>query len=75
MADPAHVLEEALTLEPADRARVAHELIQSLEESDPDAQALWAQEIRRRIDEIEAGSAQLEDWETVRDRLQAAVRR
>jgi hypothetical protein len=54
---------------------VAHELIQSLEESDPDAQALWVQEIRRRIDEIAARTAQLEDWETVRDRLQAAVRR
>jgi hypothetical protein len=34
MADPARVLEEAL--EPSDRARLAHELIQSLEGADVD---------------------------------------
>jgi hypothetical protein len=66
MSDPARVLEEAMALEPADKARIAHELIQSLEQTDPDAEALWRDEIRRRIDEIEAGTAELEDWAVVR---------
>jgi hypothetical protein len=70
----ARVLEEAMALEPADKARIAHELIWSLEQADPDAEALWRDEIRRRIDEIEAGTAELEDWAVVRERLRAASR-
>jgi hypothetical protein len=32
----------------------------------------WTDEIRRRIDEIEAGTAALDDWAAVRARLEAA---
>jgi putative addiction module component (TIGR02574 family) len=74
MADSARVLEEALALAASERARIAHELIQSLEPEDADAAAAWSDEIRRRVDEIEAGTAELEDWETVRARLEAAGR-
>jgi len=73
MADPARLLEEALSLDPKQRARIAPRLIGSLEEADVDAEALWRQEIRRRIDAIEAGTAELEDWETVRGRVRAAI--
>jgi len=74
MADPARVLEDALTLTTDDRARIAHELIHSSEPEDAEAAAAWSKEIRRRVDEIEAGTAELEDWETVRARLEAASR-
>ena len=74
MADPARVLEVALTLTTDDRARIAHELLLSLEPEDADAAAAWSKEIRRRVDEIEAGTGELEDWETVRARLEAASR-
>ena len=74
MADPARVLEDALTLSTDDRARIAHELLHSLEPEDVDAAAAWSKEIRRRVDEIEAGTAELEDWEIVRARLEAANR-
>ena len=74
MADPARVLEEALTLAANERARIAHELIHSLEPEDADATAAWSDEIRRRVDEIEDGTAEVEDWETVRARLEAAGR-
>ncbi len=70
MADAARVLEAALTLATGERARIAHELIRSLEPEDLDATAAWSDEIRRRVDEIESGTAELEDWETVRDRLE-----
>ncbi len=74
MADPARVLEDALTLTTDDRARIAPELIHSLEPEDAEASAAWSREMRRRVDEIEAGTAELEDWETVRARLEAASR-
>jgi hypothetical protein len=75
MADPARVLEEALELEPRQRARLAHEIIRSLDESDEDAAALWRAEVGRRIDEVETGTAELEDWELAYQRLRAAVQR
>ena len=75
MADAARVLEEALALAADERARIAHELIHSLEPEDADAATAWSDEIRRRVDEIEAGTAELEDWETVRARLETVRRR
>lgn len=74
MADRARVLEDALTLPVEDRARVAHELLRSLEPDDGDVTAAWTDEIRRRIDEVEAGTAELHDLDTVRARLEAAGR-
>lgn len=74
MADPARVLQEPLALAAGERARIAHELIQSLESEGSVAAAAWSEEIRRRVDEIEAGTAELEDWETIRARLEAAGR-
>jgi putative addiction module component (TIGR02574 family) len=76
MADRARVLEDALTLPVEDRARVAHELLRSLEpeQEDGDLAAAWTDEIRRRIDEVEAGTAELHDLDTMRARLEAAGR-
>lgn len=74
MADRARVLEDALTLPVEDRARVAHELLRSLEPDDADVTAAWTDEIRRRIDQVEAGTAELHDLDTVRARLEAAGR-
>jgi hypothetical protein len=51
MADAAKVLEEALTLAPAQRSRIAHELIESLE---GDAGA----EREREVETIRAGLAE-----------------
>ncbi len=76
MADRARVLEDALTLAVADRASVAHELLRSLEPGgeDADVAAAWTDEIGRRIDQVEAGTAELHDLDTVRARLEAASR-
>lgn len=46
--------------------------MQPAEGDDPDAPIAWAEEIRRRIDEIEAETAKLEDWDSVKARLAAA---
>jgi len=74
MADAARVLEEALALSADERARIAQKLIHSLEAADADAVAAWRDEVRRRVDEIQAGTAELDDWDTVRARLEAARR-
>ena len=69
--DPARVLEAALALDPSERARLAKQLLTSLEPADADAERLWRDEIKRRLDELAAGTAPLEDWDVVRARLRA----
>jgi putative addiction module component (TIGR02574 family) len=64
------VLEQALSLDEADRATVASALIESLEgPADPNAEEAWSEEIRRRVQELEAGSVKSVPWSEVRERL------
>jgi hypothetical protein len=57
----------ALALPALDRARLARELIASLEEGDDgDAAARWLLELERRLAQVEAASVPLEDWRTLR---------
>jgi hypothetical protein len=42
-------------------------------EAEPDAEALWTEQTRRRLDEIVTGTAELEEWESVRERLRSAA--
>jgi putative addiction module component (TIGR02574 family) len=54
------LVKRARALSPQDRARLAEELLASLdEESDVDAETAWEQEIARRVYEIKAGRANL----------------
>ena len=54
------IMREALRLEPAARASIAHELLGSLESlSEPEIEQLWLQEAERRSAEIAAGTATL----------------
>jgi hypothetical protein len=71
MTDAAnHVLQQALELEPDERALVAAELMTSLEESDDDVQRAWAAEIDRRS--RHAASHPGEDWRIVLDEIRAS---
>ena len=52
--------ERARSLSPEDRARLADELLASLdEEGDHDTEAAWEKEIGRRVQEIKSGKAKL----------------
>jgi putative addiction module component (TIGR02574 family) len=52
--------QRARALSPEDRARLADELLASLDEqADHDAEAVWEKEIGRRVDEIKSGKAKL----------------
>jgi hypothetical protein len=42
----------------------------NLEEvSEPDVEAAWSEEIRRRLAEVDAGTTELSNWEDVRAEL------
>lgn len=52
--------QRARALSPEDRARLADELLASLdEETGPETEQAWEQEIGRRVEEIKSGKAKL----------------
>lgn len=61
---------EASDLEDSDRATLAGLLLESLEgDPDPDVEAAWAEEVERRLRQIDAGEVELVPWEDVKERL------
>lgn len=69
------VLEQALQLSTADRARIAAELLASVDgPPDPDADAAWATEIERRARRALAGESTGTDWEIVKKRVEDSLR-
>ena len=74
--NPKQLLTEALQLPPEERAALAGELIQSLDEQiDADAEAAWSVEIRRRLERLNAGLAKTVPWSEARRRILAAAGR
>jgi len=76
----AHALEkirsEALNLSESERADLAHSLVASLDgASDHGVEKAWDAEIRRRLAEIDSGTAQLIDREEFRRRMQERMSR
>jgi len=63
------LLAEALRLPRAERARVAEELLSSLEEPADEVAAAWAAELERRSREIAEGRIPTLAWETVRTEI------
>lgn len=60
------ILAEAMRLSRSERARVAEELLSSLEEPTEDVAAAWAAELERRSRDIVEGRVPTVDWETAR---------
>ena len=63
------ILAQALRLPRAERARLAEEVLSSLEDPDEQAAAAWARELERRSNYIAEGRVQPVDWETARDQV------
>ena len=62
----------ALALPAAERARLAHELLRSLDESEEAGAAeAWLVEIERRAREIQTGTVAPVEWSEVRARLRS----
>jgi len=69
------LLARVLRLPQPVRAKFAHEILASLDESaDMNSQDLWRAEIERRTEEVLAGTADLEDADVVHERLTARLR-
>jgi putative addiction module component (TIGR02574 family) len=65
---------EILALAEADRAELAHDLIQSLDAPrDNAAESAWDREVMHRISEIDTGQAELLDREAFQRRLRARL--
>lgn len=50
---------QAKALPPEERARLAEELLASLDPHETEVEAAWDEELRRRIDEVERGTVEL----------------
>jgi putative addiction module component (TIGR02574 family) len=69
------VLAQALQLPPAERADVAKLLIASLDDpADEGVEAAWLNEVERRLQDVDRGTAKFESWEVVRARIAARLR-
>jgi putative addiction module component (TIGR02574 family) len=69
------ILKKALALPPEERATIVDSLLESLEPSPPDegVEQAWGEEIKRRVEDIDAGRVQLIPYEEVRRRLMARL--
>lgn len=76
-SDLEDVLAAALRLPDDARAALAAELLQSLDyaeiDGDADVEDAWADEIKRRLDEVDAGTVTPISWPEARRRLLAAA--
>lgn len=67
--------QRAQKLVPEDRARLAEELLASLEnELEPEVDAAWDEELRKRILEVESGTVKLLPADEVFARVRSALR-
>lgn len=65
---------EASRLSEADRAELAGRILQSLcGEPEEGVEAAWAEEIERRVRQIDSGEVQTIPWEDVRAKLHARL--
>jgi hypothetical protein len=67
------LLTEALELPLDERAKIAAELLESLEDAEGDVEEAWASEIQKRVSAARAGELASTDWRTVLERVERDV--
>ena len=76
LMNPNHLLAEALQLSAEERAALAGQLIESLDQQvDADAETAWSVEIQRRLQRFDDGIARTVPWAEARRRILAAADR
>jgi putative addiction module component (TIGR02574 family) len=69
------LLSALLQLTPEDRGEVAARLLESLElEADADAETMWAEEIRTRIEDVQSGRVKTVPWADARTQINDPAR-
>jgi putative addiction module component (TIGR02574 family) len=72
--DVAELLQEASQLPEADRAELAGRILETLHGApDEGVEAAWAEEVERRVRQIESGEVETIPWEEVRAKLHARL--
>ncbi|MBI2215037.1 MAG: addiction module protein [Acidobacteria bacterium] len=64
------ILKEALRLDEAERAKIAGELLSSLEDTDEQVHESWAREIQRRAAEARVSGAAEDEWRLVLNEIE-----
>jgi putative addiction module component (TIGR02574 family) len=68
------LLQKALSLSEEERADLACSLMDSLDTLvDADAEAAWAEEIERRVADLESGKVKTVPWDEVRARISSRL--
>ncbi len=77
MASPAEIRARALGLSRTERAKLVHDLLQSLDDDTTDepgaVEAAWAAEITRRVEDVRSGKADLIDADHVHADIRARL--
>lgn len=69
------ILSTILKLPAAQRARLANEIVSSLDEAaDSDSTQAWLEELDRRVREVNRGKVKLQPWRAVRRKIEARLR-
>lgn len=71
--EASRLLEEALELSAADRAKMAAELLASLDAHQEDVREAWAAEIKRRLADVDADPHNDEDWRSALEDIRREV--
>ena len=67
------LLTEALELPLDERAKMAAELLESLDDAEGQVEEAWANEIQQRVAAARAGELASTDWRTVLERVEREV--
>ena len=64
------ILNEALSMSPAERAMLAHCLITSLDQpKDKNVDAEWIKLAQKRLEDLESGNAKPVSWESIKQKV------
>jgi putative addiction module component (TIGR02574 family) len=70
MSAAERLLPEVLALPVAERAKLVHQLLESLESvPEGDLDALWVAELERRATDVASGAVQPVPWQTARENI------
>jgi putative addiction module component (TIGR02574 family) len=67
------LLKEALALDATDRAKLAAQLLASLDDRQANVEEAWAAEIARRAADARSDPGEEQDWRTALDEIQQEV--
>lgn len=76
MSAAERLLSEVLALPVAERAKLAHHLLESLEPAaDDELDAVWLAELQKRAEDVRSGAVEPIPWQAARDNIMTELRK